>query len=722
LVVPELRPESIPRKRLLWQLQAAASHPLTVVHAPAGYGKTTAIVQWLEHARIEHAWLSLDPHDNDPRWFAARLLASLDRVLPGRFDAAERALEGGLDLRATVVPLIVNVLAERAGGRLAIVLDDYHLITDPACHELASDLVDALPAGVSVIVASRTLPPLRLGRRRAAGTLAELPPEQLHFEVEEADQLLNGSLGLTLGQAQVEQNNARAGGWAAGLVLVGTALSPREDPTRILDAVAASRASLDAYLIEEVVDAARPELRDFLSRTSILRLLSAPLCRAVLDDPRAGELLEEVRRNNLFVTAVDSEGTWLHYHELFADTLRRELERREPQLVSELHLRAALWFEGAGMPDEAIEHALAAGDGPRAAALLEANWLALVRDRRYVTLRRILDRMPEDCGDLGPFCKALDLLCMTFEGVDHRLVYERAERLVRVHGDDGRARPVLDEILISPFYGDIGHAVAVGREAWERYADDVDARARIAPSLALVLWFAGEYDELRALLEPRIGLEQPVVAKVLTLSVLAMTAADEGRAELAERYARDAMAEVENVAGEEALDFTGVPLVLAEALRLRGKLDEARQHLARAFEATAAQPGSIGQAVALTFDAQLALAERDPARARTSAARAREIADSYPDLGTLETRLARVEAELDDTGDNRLLGTAPTPAELRVLGLLDSDRSLSEIAAELYVSVHTVRSHARRLYRRLGASTREAAVLAAREQGLLRDS
>jgi LuxR family maltose regulon positive regulatory protein len=242
---------------------------------------------------------------------------------------------------------------------------------------------------------------------------------------------------------------------------------------------------------------------------------------------------------------------------------------------------------------------------------------------------------------------------------------------------------------------------------------------RVAPSLALVLWFAGEYDEVRSLLEPRVRLEQPVVAKVLTLCVLAMTAADDGHAELAERYAREAMAEVEAFGGEDAVDVTGVPLVLAEALRVGGKLDEARRRLSSAFEAESARPGSIGHAVALTIDAQLALSEGDRERARESAARAREIVDRYRDLGTLEARLARVEAALENAADNPLLGTQPTPAELRVLELLESERTLAEIAAEPYVSQHTVKSHAQRLYRRLGASTREAAVAAARERGLL---
>jgi LuxR family transcriptional regulator, maltose regulon positive regulatory protein len=221
------------------------------------------------------------------------------------------------------------------------------------------------------------------------------------------------------------------------------------------------------------------------------------------------------------------------------------------------------------------------------------------------------------------------------------------------------------------------------------------------------------------LLEPRVRLEQPTVFKVFTLAILSRTAADEGDAELAERLAREAMAEVEAVGGQTATEFAGVPVVLAEALRLRGKLDEARRHMSRGLEAEARRPGSVGHAVALIYDAQLALSQRDRGRARTSASLAREIIDRYSDVGTLGPRLTRIEADLEDASDIALLGTEPTPSEMRVLELLATNMTLAEIAAELYLSRHTVRSHQRRLYRRLGEGTREGALTAARERGLL---
>jgi len=720
LHAPELRRESIARDRLVRELEVATLRPLTLVRAPAGYGKTTALAQWLATASVEHAWWSLDVHDNDVERFAAHLLASLRRWSPGRRGAPEPTPSGGPELWEPVVALAAGALVPRDGERLALVLDDYHLISNAACHRIVCALVDAAPPEVGVIVASRTEPPLRLARRRAAGTLSELGREQLRFSVGESERLLNASLALALDRTAVERINARIDGWPAGLALIAAELARLPERTRpLLDVVAASGRSLDAYVVEEVLAPARPELRDFLCRTSILSRLSGPLCAAVLDDARAHELLEEVRRDGLLVTALDPDGTWLRYRELFAATLARELERLEPALVSELHLRACAWFEQAGMPDEAIEHALRAGDGPRAAALLAAHWPTLIAERRHTRVRAVLDRLPDERGEFGPLCEALDVLCMIEEGVDQRVTYQRAEALAARHGDDDpRVRRALERALISPFAGDVGRAVALGREAWERSAEDPDAQLQLAPQLGMALWMAGEYAEVRRLLEPRVQLAQPTSARAWTLAALALAAADEGDAAHAERYAREATAAAQS-AGAQTPQPASMHWVLAEALRRGGKLDEARRHLDHALGEEARRPGSVGDAIALVLDSQLALAEHDRRRARESARRARRVIVQHPDVGTLAARLGAVEAVLERRVAVAPLGSQPTEAELCVLALLDGARSLAQIAAELCISRNTVKTHVRRLYRRLGASTREDALAAARERGLL---
>ena len=718
LLVPEVRRGSIRRERLVRALDDGARRPLTVVCAPAGYGKTTALVQWLETGDVDYAWLLLDPYDNDPNWLAARLLAALDGAMPGQLVDAERAVRAGSDLGATVVPLVVNALAARR-DRLMVVLDDYQVLVDSDSHQLTRDLIDALPSTVGVVVASRTVPPLRLARRRAAGTLAEIGREELRLELDELERVLKGSFGLALKADQVDLIHRRFQGWPAGVALVGGALASRPDPATFLDAMAGSRATLEAYLIEEVLETVTPELREFMCRTSILSSLSAPSCEAVYGDPQAHELLDEVRRMNLFVTPVGPDGTSARYYEPFAETLRRELERVEPELVPHLHRRASRWFEQNGIPEDAIEHAMAAGEGDRAALLLAANWPALIADRRHATVRRILDRLPADRGALGPFCEALDVVCLIYEGVDQRITAERARAIAAEHGGNPAVRPLIDAALISPFYGQIGRVAELAREAWRRYADIPEIQTQLAGQVALVLWFAGEYEEVRRLLEPRAGLDQPAYARIWTLAILSITAAEQGDAELAEQFGRQAVAEVEASGGETAIEFAGAAWVLGEALRQRGKLEEARRYMDLGLANEGRRPGSISQANALIYDAKLALAEDDRPRARASARRARDIASRYDDLGTTMAKLDRIDAALASPSANPLLGSKPTPAELQVLRLLDSDRTFAAIADELYLSRDTVKSHARRLYRRLGERTRAGAVAAARERGLL---
>jgi LuxR family maltose regulon positive regulatory protein len=580
-------------------------------------------------------------------------------------------------------------------------------------------LIDAAPPGVRVVLSTRTAPPLRLARRRAAGTVAEIGPQQLAFQGEESELLLNGSLGLGLQPDQIAAINERVDGWPAGLSLIASSLSARTEREEFFEAFTRSNGMLAQYLIEEVLDATEPAIRDFLVQTSILSRLNAPLCEAVLDDPAAGKLLAEVRRSNLFVTVLDPQAGWVRYHHPFATLLQGELRTRSPALVPTLHLRASAWFEANAAPDEAIHHATAAGAGERAARLLYDSSWTWILERRYVTLREMIAEMPSERGELAGFCEALDTRCMALDGVDLRVVAQRLDELERVHEAPGVA-PITDLMRVNPYFGDVGRAVADGWALWERYAGEPELRIGAAGQFATVLWFAGDGAAVRAQIEPIVGMIERHTARSWALSALALTAADDGDIDTAERYARDAVELAERSMGESALEFHLPYVALGEALRLRGALGEAEERLSHVARVTGRLPSSVYRALTLVYQAQLDLASRDRRRARTRAATARRIIDGYPDVGTLADRLAKVEAALDRRSDAGLLGSQPTPAELRLLALLPSELTLKTIAAEhLYVSIHTVTSHAQRLYRRLGARTRAEAVAAARERGLL---
>lgn len=745
LRAPSLRPETLNRERLGRTLDDATRRPLTVVCAPAGFGKTTAVAQWLAARERPHAWVALDAQDNDPQRLAVHLVTALDHALPGRLGRATTALQGGSDVQRTVLPLIADALAGDAldprldadatidldaridrdppwgdEGPFVIAFDDFHVVTRAESQRTVSALVDALPPGVAVIVTSRTSPPLRLARRRVASTVAEIGPSALRFSPDEADALLNGTLALDLAHDQLAQLDARFAGWGAGLALVATALRRGGRRQGVFTALTSTTVDVEQYLVEEVLQAVAPALRRFLRRTSILDRLNESLCVAVLDDPDAGEQFDAIRRDSLFVSTLDPAGSWLRYHDLFAETLRHDLERHEPSLLPELHARARRWFADGELLDEAIEHALRADDGPAAAALLVEHAPALLADRRHATVRSILDRLPADRGDHAPACDAIDVLCMISEGVDQRLTYERAAALVARSDGNEAVRRVLDRVLVSPFCGDVGRAVRLGREAWKRHADEPEAQTELAPQVGMALWLAGERVQARQLLEPRVRLPQPPASQIWILSTLAMLASEEDDVALADQHVREAITVVEDAGAQTAPELAGVHWVRGEVLRCAGRHDEAREQLARALEIEARRPGSLGHLIALVLDAQLALAEHDRTRARAQATRARSIAARHADVGTFADRLTAVETALRGRSEAApLLGSAPTDGELRVLRRLDGDRTIAEIAGELFLSSNTVKSHVRRLYRRLGVGTREDAVAVARERGLL---
>jgi LuxR family maltose regulon positive regulatory protein len=717
--MPAAPRHAIRRDRVNDLLDATADRSLTVLCAPAGYGKTTAVVEWMAGGS-RAAWLTLDARDNDPRRLCAHLVASLDKALPGAFEDAESAVLGGSDLLATVLPQILNPLTAKSAAKgLALVLDDYHVLTEPGCHELLLGLLEGFPVGVRMIVASRTVPPLRLGRHRAGGSVCEIGSGDLLFAGDEAATLLNESLGLELTDRQLEAIEGSLGGWPAGLALVASSLPSHPGRDEFLQALTVAEPKVDQYLIEEVLDRCDPPLRDFLLRTSVLDRMQSSLCAAVLEDAGAGALLAEVRRSNLFVAELEGEAGWVRYHELFAELLSRELGAREPALVPILHGRASRWYEQAGLLEQSIEHASRAGDGRRAAALVHASGDALLRNRHYASTCRLIDAIPSDRGEYAPYCRALKVVAKGLDGTAPPLIYEQLSMLKADYEAPGVAR-LVGRALISPFFGRVGETAREGIELFERAAGEaVPERAVIAAKLGLVLWFDREPARARCLLEGHLD-AMTGRHRGWALAVLSFVGVDEDRPDVAMARGKAAVAHAEGDGGESGIEYAIAYQALGNALRAGGRHDEADRVLAHAAAVTGQVPGSLQHAFTHLLQSELELARRRRHLARRAAADARAIIPRYPDSGVLETRLVAVEAMLDGRADDNLLGSRPTPSEQRVLNLLDSDLTFAEIAGErLFVSIHTVKSHARRLYRRLGVQSRSAAVAIARERGLL---
>src|SRR6478672_11037826 len=412
LHVPAMRRRLVPRPRLTSRLQGdPSSWPrLILVSAPAGFGKTTLLAQWLasgdrdegesEPPRV--AWLSLDAEDSELRRFVTHLVAAIQTSSPGVGAEALVLLESNRALPAEAVLVsLVNDLDELAGPTV-LALDDYHVIDAPDIHESVAFLLDHLPPQVTIAITTRADPPLPLARLRGRGELLELRAADLRFTAGEADAFLNDLMGLNLDPAHVAALEHRTEGWAAGLQLA--ALSARGHTSAgdaagvagFVDAFTGSHRFVLDYLVEEVLNSQPEDVRGFLLDTSVLQQMTGTLCDALTGRDDGRQTLEILERENLFVVPLDDQRQWYRYHHLFADALRARLLDRYPDRVPGLHQAASRWHAEHGLLADAVAHAIAGDDFDRAADLVELALAGLRKHRQDRTLREWLRALPDD--------------------------------------------------------------------------------------------------------------------------------------------------------------------------------------------------------------------------------------------------------------------------------------------------------------------------------------
>ena len=404
-VPPAARPELVPRARLLAAMRAAVPARLVVLSAPAGFGKSTLLAEWARAAAtdgIAVGWLSLDRDDGDLGRFLAYLCAALQKA-----DGGVAAAAAGLLRSSPVAPvdavidLLVEDLAGRA-GRLALVLDDFHLIAADAVHDAVARLVAYAPAGFTLVVASREEPTLPLARLRVAGEVIEIDAAALRFRAEEAEVFLNHGHRLDLAQEDVALLLERTEGWAAGLQLASLALERRAERRAFLDSFSGYDRGIVDFLTADVLLRQPQEVQEFLMATALLERFDAALCDHVTGQSSGQAMLDRLDTANLFLVPLDNERRWFRYHHLFADFLRGRLDRVHPGRAAMLHARAADWHSRYGDMSDAVNHALAGGDDAGAGRLVEDCAMELIRQSHVLQLGEWLNRLPASVVDARP--------------------------------------------------------------------------------------------------------------------------------------------------------------------------------------------------------------------------------------------------------------------------------------------------------------------------------
>lgn len=397
LYIPATRPDVVTRQRLLEALTTGVHRKLTLVSAPAGFGKTTLLSHWLDKHAYTAAWVSLDEGDNEPLRFLSYLIAALQSIQSSVGQTIIEQAQNAQHFR--IEPFLTTLLNDitTMPHDFVVVLDDYHLITNAQIDNALSFLLNHLPPQMHLVIVTREDPQLPLARWRAQGQLNELRIADLRFNAEEAAAFLNQAMGLALAENDILALEKRTEGWIAGLQLAALSIQGRTNSSSFITAFTGSNRFVLDYLVEEVLQRQPDAVRTFLLKTSILEQLSISLCNAVTQRDNSNATLDTLERDNLFIIPLDDQRHWYRYHHLFADALRANLmQLYSTDEIEQLHLRASQWYTTHELPSAAIRHALAANAFHDAADLIELVWPEMDENYRSATWGKWVQALPED--------------------------------------------------------------------------------------------------------------------------------------------------------------------------------------------------------------------------------------------------------------------------------------------------------------------------------------
>jgi LuxR family transcriptional regulator, maltose regulon positive regulatory protein len=728
LLPPPIRPGLVSRLEVVDRLRASRQASVVAISAPSGYGKTSLLVDWAEHERRPFAWVSIDETDNDPLVLLAHVAVALHRVEPAP-DSVFAALGApGASIPGTVGRRVGAAFSQRKRP-VVLVLDDVDYLTEPLCVDAVVSLAAHIPAGSQLAVTGRSLRTLPLSRLRSEGRLLEVGVKDLALDGDGAHQLLRGA-GANVSRAKSAELAESTEGWPVGLYLAALSLQAQSRASVPAIRFTGDDRFITDYVRSEFLSRLPRERVRFLLRTSVLDQLSGSLCDAVLERKGSARALESMEESNLLLVPLDRDREWYRFHHLFRDVLRSELRHSEPDAEPDLHRRAADWFEANGMIVEAMEHARGGDDTERVARLFQQHIFPLNRSGRFATLHRWL-------GYLG-----------TERVAKYPSLAVTAAWVAVLSGEPRSAERWADLALAAPAGWAPSDGSATARSALammrallcRRGPEAMLEDARLAieeepptspwrpaalslsglASIALGDLAAADHD-LREAAETGVEFSAIPVAS-LAFAERSLIATALGEREAAAAFAQRADQLVRSSHLEEYA--TSIPSFAATArVALRnGDQAGAREAIVLAQRARWTLTYAI-PTVAVQTRLELAhvhLGLSDVAGARTLLAEVDEIMQMRPDLGVLTDQTAELRAQMRAFGGGRAGGPSTlTGAELRLLSVLPTYLSFREIGARLFVSPNTVKTQAISIYRKLGVSSRSAAVETARELGLL---
>jgi len=514
LTIPVPRAHFIPRKRLLeriekdlWQANGFA-RKLTLISAPAGYGKTTLIANWGSRyfsqeepqnrlGKVDFCWLSLDEGDNDQVRFLLYFIATLNQKAEQIGTTAQAMLQSPQPPPSDI--LLGSLINDVANTPIPLILtlDDYHLVRNPAIHQMLNFLVEHQPTQMHMVLLTREDPPLPLPRLRARGQIAEIRQDDLRFTKAETAEYINSIVGLELSGEDLSSLDRRTEGWAAGLQLAALSMQGRSDISNFIKAFTGSNRYILDYLIEEVFQLQSEEIQKFLLQTSILEQLSAPLCDAVLQSTESRKLLQWLEQANLFIVSLDEERNWFRFHRLFVELLRHRLRLSEEISTSILHQRASQWYRDHGFKAEAVHHALAGEDWEFASILIQDYNDAMLKRGEVVTLVGWFERLPENI-----VLTSLDLSVSYAWALLLISQFDDAEQLLDHAEEMARDKPeILGDIYAAQAYlarsrGDPKRTIEKSQQALALLPKgNLAGRSIVAVNLGLTYWHAGMLNE-----------------------------------------------------------------------------------------------------------------------------------------------------------------------------------------------------------------------------------